>query len=153
MVGRAHALDLDTASAGVYAWLNANGARFGFKRTVPSEAWHWEWWGGGPGSATCASCDRSAGGFTFSCDDFVCTDGDIGLKWSHAGTFPGLRCVNVTESADEVPAAWADNFLCVPEDSEYVLDWSSAGPLAGKACFNWNETLDLAHSWATTTSA
>ena len=26
-------------------WLNANGARFGFARTVPSEPWHWEWWG------------------------------------------------------------------------------------------------------------
>lgn len=23
-------------------WLNANAAQFGFKRTVPSEAWHWE---------------------------------------------------------------------------------------------------------------
>lgn len=164
-----HALDLNTASPGVAAWLNANGARFGFKRTVPSELWHWEWWGGGPGTAYCASCDRSAAGFTFSCDgpnagktcvnvneaadkkswsdNFVCTDTNIGLEWSMAGPLPGKRCVNVHESADEVAAAWADNFLCLPEDSEYVLEWSSAGPLPGKSCFNWNEPADLANSW------
>jgi D-alanyl-D-alanine carboxypeptidase len=57
-----HALDLNTATPGVAAWLNANGGRFGFRRTVPSELWHWEWWGGGPGTSYCASCDRSAGG-------------------------------------------------------------------------------------------
>lgn len=40
-----HALDLNTSDAGVLRWLNNNGARFGFRRTVPSETWHWEWWG------------------------------------------------------------------------------------------------------------
>jgi hypothetical protein len=48
-----HALDLNTSSTGVYAWLEAHGASFGFNRTVPSEAWHWEWWGGGPGGGPC----------------------------------------------------------------------------------------------------
>ncbi len=37
------ALDLNTASGGVYRWLANNGSRFGFRRTVPSEAWHWEY--------------------------------------------------------------------------------------------------------------
>ncbi len=53
-----HALDLNTRAAGVYTWLNNNGARYGFRRTVPSEAWHWEYWGdasgdvcGSPGAA------------------------------------------------------------------------------------------------------
>ena len=41
-----HALDLNTSESGVLNWLNRNGARFGFSRTVPSEPWHWEWWGG-----------------------------------------------------------------------------------------------------------
>ncbi|WP_434420120.1 FG-GAP-like repeat-containing protein [Nannocystis pusilla] len=50
-----HALDLNTSSSGVLAWLNANGANFGFKRTVPSEPWHWEWWGGGPGGGPCGA--------------------------------------------------------------------------------------------------
>jgi len=49
-----HALDLNTSSAGVLRWLNARGAEFGFERTVPSEDWHWEWWGGGPGGGPCA---------------------------------------------------------------------------------------------------
>jgi hypothetical protein len=48
-----HALDLNTSAAGVLGWLNARGAEFGFERTVPSEDWHWEWWGGGPGGGPC----------------------------------------------------------------------------------------------------
>jgi D-alanyl-D-alanine carboxypeptidase len=49
-----HALDLNTSTgAGVLTWLNNNGAAFGFSRTVPSEDWHWEWWGGGPGGGPC----------------------------------------------------------------------------------------------------
>jgi hypothetical protein len=40
-----HALDLNTSDPGVLSWLNANGPSFGWERTVPSEAWHWEWWG------------------------------------------------------------------------------------------------------------
>ena len=48
-----HAADLNTASGSVYSWLTANGAKYGWKRTVPSEKWHWEWWGGGPGGGPC----------------------------------------------------------------------------------------------------
>lgn len=36
------ALDLNTSDASVLRWLNQNGSRFGFARTVPSEPWHWE---------------------------------------------------------------------------------------------------------------
>ena len=39
-----HALDLNTSSSGVYSWLANHGAAYGFKRTVPSEKWHWERW-------------------------------------------------------------------------------------------------------------
>ena len=48
-----HALDLNTSASGVFAWLQANGGTFGFKKTVASEDWHWEWWGGGPGGGPC----------------------------------------------------------------------------------------------------
>lgn len=49
-----HALDLNTSrGAGVLDWLNGHGGEFGFARTVPSEPWHWEWWGGGPGGGPC----------------------------------------------------------------------------------------------------
>lgn len=36
------ALDLNTRDSGVLRWLNRNASRFGFRRTVPSEPWHWE---------------------------------------------------------------------------------------------------------------
>ena len=39
------ALDLNHRGPGVYRWLTRNGARFGFRRTVPSEKWHWEYRG------------------------------------------------------------------------------------------------------------
>lgn len=39
-----HALDLNTATPGVLPWLQRNARRFGFRRTVPSEPWHWEFW-------------------------------------------------------------------------------------------------------------
>lgn len=48
-----HALDLNTGAHGVYNWLANHAAHYGFKRTVPSEPWHWEWWGGGPGGGPC----------------------------------------------------------------------------------------------------
>jgi len=52
-----HALDLNTSSGGVFNWLNQHGATYGFKRTVPSEIWHWEWWGGGPDGGPCGDAD------------------------------------------------------------------------------------------------
>ncbi len=48
-----HALDLNASAPGVYNWLVAHGGSFGFSATVPSENWHWEWWGGGPGGGIC----------------------------------------------------------------------------------------------------
>jgi D-alanyl-D-alanine carboxypeptidase len=38
------AVDIESAGGtnGSYAWLAQNAARFGFKRTVSDEPWHWE---------------------------------------------------------------------------------------------------------------
>jgi LAS superfamily LD-carboxypeptidase LdcB len=36
------ALDLNAKDRGVYDWLERNATAFGFRRTVPSEPWHWE---------------------------------------------------------------------------------------------------------------
>lgn len=41
------ALDLNTRNRSVFNWLTSNGGRYGFRRTVPSEPWHWVY-GGGP---------------------------------------------------------------------------------------------------------
>jgi D-alanyl-D-alanine carboxypeptidase len=70
-----HALDLNTSSGGVLAWMNAHGADYGFERTVPTEDWHWEWWGGGPGGGPCdetgagTPCTVDTTGLTGTCMD------------------------------------------------------------------------------------
>lgn len=53
------ALDLNTRGAGVHNWLNNNGARFGFRRTVPSEIWHWERPAGSQGSVQGAAASNN----------------------------------------------------------------------------------------------
>jgi hypothetical protein len=45
-----HALDLNSSAPGVYSWLAAHAGEYGFARTVPSEPWHWEYWGGATGA-------------------------------------------------------------------------------------------------------
>ena len=74
-----HALDLNTSNPGVYSWLEAHAATYGFHRTVPSEIWHWEYWGplvagacsGGGGSS--GGGGGGGGGGTASKDCFSST--------------------------------------------------------------------------------
>lgn len=115
------------------------------------------------------SCDRSEGGFTFSCDgtqpglhcanvdepsdpdtwsdNYFCSSLDLGMQWSYTGPIAGMDCTAVNEASEPLAAAWADNYLCVPPQSPYALSYSSAGPIAGKSCVHWNEPGDLANSW------
>lgn len=51
-----HALDLNASASGVYSWLSKHADEYGFKRTVPSENWHWEYWG----AEVSGSCTSSA---------------------------------------------------------------------------------------------
>ncbi len=89
-----HALDLNTSSPGVYDWLNAHAGAYGFKRTVPSESWHWEWWGGGPGGGPCGSCKPGCNGSKIIGAD--CSEGDCGAFGATcANDAKGLRCVSV----------------------------------------------------------
>lgn len=163
------ALDLNTSVSAVYNWLNAHGAAYGFRRTVPSEPWHWEYMGGGPGGGPCVqSCDRSSGPFAFSCDgpqpnmtclnvdepsdpdtwndNYFCSASDLGLRWSYQGDLAGMDCIAVDESAEAHAAAWSDNRLCAPKQSPWIFSYSSAGPIAGRSCVHWNEPADP-HSW------
>jgi LAS superfamily LD-carboxypeptidase LdcB len=39
------ALDIDVARQDAYDWMHANAPALGWRRTVPSEAWHWEYFG------------------------------------------------------------------------------------------------------------
>lgn len=50
-----YALDLNTEAPGVYDWLARKGRAYGFARTVPSEDWHWEHFGDGPGGGPCTA--------------------------------------------------------------------------------------------------
>ncbi|MDW8363294.1 MAG: D-alanyl-D-alanine carboxypeptidase family protein [Myxococcales bacterium] len=86
-----HALDLNTRAPGVLDWLNRRAHEFGFSRTVPSEPWHWEWWGGGPGGGPCRpSCRPRCEGSVIvgadcgrgDCAAFgsTCVDDDLGAR-------------------------------------------------------------------------
>jgi len=39
------AIDVDVVSQDAYDWMHANAPRMGWRRTVPSEPWHWEYFG------------------------------------------------------------------------------------------------------------
>ncbi|MBL8970562.1 MAG: M15 family metallopeptidase [Myxococcales bacterium] len=39
-----HALDLNARDPAVGAWLRAHAREYGFRNTVASEPWHWEYW-------------------------------------------------------------------------------------------------------------
>lgn len=85
-----HALDINM-SGGVLNWMNANAGAFGFKRTVASENWHWEWWGGGNPQPYCSVCSNGCMGNTLTRANCEKTDcGAMGATCKNdAG---GLRC-------------------------------------------------------------
>jgi LAS superfamily LD-carboxypeptidase LdcB len=39
------AIDVDVVRADAHDWMHANAPRMGWRRTVPSEPWHWEYFG------------------------------------------------------------------------------------------------------------
>jgi len=80
-----HALDLSWSGGG-YAWLEANAGAFGFARTVPSEAWHWEWWGGGPGGGPCGACSPES---MNACGQYGC---NCVAGQCNGGFCPGTGC-------------------------------------------------------------
>lgn len=101
-----HALDLNSKGPGVMTWLNNNASKYGFKRTVPSEPWHWEYWGGmvdgGCGGATAApppssGCTSATLGRTVPLN--TCVQSKFDRKWYQC--LPG----NDWEIRWNVPAA------------------------------------------------
>ncbi len=104
--------------------------------------------GDGPNDGLfCISVDEPSDPDTWSDNNF-CSDQDVGMRWSHDGPIDGMRCIQIVEPAEDEAAAWSDNYLCLPEDSEYVFTWSSAGPIAGMDCVRWYEAADLDGSWS-----
>ncbi len=108
-----HALDLNTSAPGVLSWLNAHAGSFGFKRTVPSENWHWEWWGGGPGGGPCvdtckAQCAWDGNLIQKDCSVVKCTS--VGA--SCVDDSKGLRCASVL-CVDQGKTSAKD--ICLPD--------------------------------------
>ncbi|MCC7542099.1 MAG: M15 family metallopeptidase, partial [Deltaproteobacteria bacterium] len=126
-----HALDLNTSSGGVLSWLEAHGGDYGFSRTVPSEPWHWEWWGGGPGGGPCGRPEPPAPG---ACPALGADGGEIeetsGCTYLHGpstywrseavGHGGSLRWTNAFSS--DAPSNWARWYLELVEAGDYAVE-------------------------------
>jgi hypothetical protein len=75
-------------------------------------------------------------------DNYLCSDVDLGLRWSHAGPIDRMRCTRIREPSEPRRDHWDDNFLCLPWASPLELTWSADGPIEGKNCVLVNEPSD-----------
>lgn len=135
-----HALDLNTSTGSVLTWLDAHGADYGFSRTVPSEAWHWEWWGGGPGGGPCTDntpptpCTVDTTGKTGECmDTSACAA--LGNHESTPGYCPGpsnIQCCTAT-TPPPVEAGAEDAQTAADADAEVALDGGGEAGAGGQA--------------------
>ncbi|WP_224366409.1 hypothetical protein [Hyalangium versicolor] len=94
-------------------------------------------------SSACISVDEPGDTDTWS-DNYFCSAGYQGIRWSYGGPIAGQRCTQILEPSDIV--YWNDNYLCVPPTSPIEFTWSFAGPIAGQRCTPWLETSDP-HGW------
>lgn len=134
-----HALDLNTSSAGVLSWLDNHGADYGFKRTVPSEDWHWEWWGGGPGGGPCGEAggtDRRLVGLLYN----AAVGQDELLSGATLRLLKDGQEVGSTTSNDV--GFWAFNVAA----GDYVITASLAGFQDGTRSAS---AVDVGDTWAT----
>jgi hypothetical protein len=97
----------------------------------------WSFIGAPPSGRTCVKVDEPRDPHAWF-DNFLCTAGDFGLRWSSAGPLAGMVCTPWLEPAD--PQGWDDNFLCAPVD--YGLRFSSAGTIPGMRCTLVDEPAD-----------
>ena len=136
-----HALDLNTSAGGVYDWLAANAGAFGFSRTVPSEPWHWEWWGGGPGGGPCGRhctphCEGSvivdAGCGAGDCAPFAatCVDDDLGVRCSSVFC-PSRGAATVCVDTDLIGTC-ADGGISTGSCNAYAAWCSTAGTTSAR---------------------
>lgn len=80
-------------------------------------------------------------------DNFLCSNRDLGIRWSFRGPIPGMRCTQITEGAEPPQHTWHDNFLCLPPESPLELAWSARGPIPGLHCLRFLEPSDP-HTWS-----
>ena len=115
------ALDLNTSGAGVYGWLAANASRYGFRRTVPSEAWHWERPAGSQGSFTAASASDRCWSATLGAEveNHGCVQSRLDQQWyqCNAGAWANGRgslgaCTTTHALAGSSPAPAPSGAQC-----------------------------------------
>lgn len=77
------ALDLNASAGGVTSWLNRHGSEYGFRRTVPSEVWHWERPAGSQGGVTHGARDASCWSTTLnrSMAERACVQSRSDSRW------------------------------------------------------------------------
>jgi hypothetical protein len=95
------ALDLNTAASGVYSWLVNNASRYGFYRTVPSEPWHWEFFGPPIGVGPCSGSGGSTQSDVISFENLKPGGWYNNGFWMHVKTSPKVRIVRY--SSDGYP--------------------------------------------------
>lgn len=122
-----HALDLNTGDSGVFDWLTQHGATYGFERTVPSENWHWEWWGGGPGGGPCQAepCDAVAGigGIVEETGNCFHAYGDPAYWRKVEGEGHGLSLIWTNALQNSSPSSWAKWELQFAEGGTYRVEY------------------------------
>ena len=132
-----HALDLNTSRAGVLRWLERNAGRYGFSRTVPSEDWHWEFWGEDPGEP----CGRVEPPTRDTCPAIPAEGGTLeetsGCFFAHGpsaywrreegvGHGGALLWTNAFQS--ETPSNWARWYLDLEDAGTYAIEvWAEPG--------------------------
>ncbi|MDP2340850.1 MAG: M15 family metallopeptidase [Deltaproteobacteria bacterium] len=127
-----HALDLNTSDGGVLTWLNNHGDEFGFSRTVPSEAWHWEWWGAAADfDGPCGEPQVPAGCSSGNFDGSFCDDDGAGSEEAHdclVDLDVDFHCANV----DGAPA-YCGADLATRAEALFVLAGAAGLPLRDAA--------------------
>ena len=106
------ALDLAT---GDWTWVANNAARFGFKRTVPSERWHYEFFGSDPGGPCSAGAGPGTTPAPAGPPDAGNTDDPAPIPPASTGGAAGGGCWSPTMSHTMDPGA------CVQSSADDVF--------------------------------
>ncbi len=133
------ALDLNTREPKVLTWLTANGAKFGFYRTVPKEPWHWEYKGGGPGGGPCSSGGMSGGSGPGTAGQIVIDSNngrndkakgyiELSDNWSDGQGTQGFFGTGYFYASTEPVSDGASFWFYLPQAGTRTIDaWWSAG--------------------------
>lgn len=81
-------------------------------------------------------------------DNHFCSASPVGMVWSHDGLIDGMTCTQIDAPDDDHAAAWSDDYLCLPDDSDLAFTWSHEGPIEGEDCVRWYESAeDATRGW------